>query len=116
MRRHALLLITTLLLLTSFVGCDRTRAGYATDTVESQSFEVEGVSFSAVEAEETLDLVNSAERYVLDDELRLDSRAATSIVLARPYDSLDELAERPYVGPATLRILRDSAGQLELES
>ena len=41
----------------------------------------------------------------LDIGADLDQRAAESIINGRPYAGLMEMAERPYVGPATLEQL-----------
>ena len=43
---------------------------------------------------------------VLDEEAALDVRAAQSLVYGRPFDSLVEVADRPYVGPSALTALK----------
>ena len=71
---------------------------------------VEGISFTGSELEDTLLLVNLAELDVLDLDVGLDVRAAEALVNGRPYVDLLEIADRPWVGPASLELLRDSAG------
>ncbi len=71
---------------------------------------VEGVSFTASELEDTLLLVNLAELDQLDIDAGLDVRAAEALVNGRPYVDLLEISERPWVGPATLEMLREYAG------
>jgi hypothetical protein len=67
----------------------------------------DGVDFTLAQAEATLALAGSASMEVLDDEVALDSRAASSIVAARPIADLEELAGLSYVGASALRALRD---------
>jgi hypothetical protein len=69
----------------------------------------EGVSFTFVEAERTLALVNDASVRVLDEHVSLDSRAVRSITQARPLRSLEQLSELYYVGPAALARLKGHA-------
>lgn len=71
---------------------------------------VEGVSFTGSELEDTLLLVNLAELNDLDLDAGLDVRAAEALVNGRPYVDLLEVAERPWVGPASLEVLRAYAG------
>lgn len=71
---------------------------------------VEGVSFTASELDDTLLLVNLAELDALDIDAGLDVRAAEALVNGRPYVDLLEVSERPWVGPATLEMLREYAG------
>jgi len=55
-----------------------------------------------------LDLVNAASLVVLDDDVRLDSRAANNIVDHRQVDVIDSIAELDaisYVGPSALNKL-----------
>jgi hypothetical protein len=69
----------------------------------------DGVSFTFDQAERTLELVNGSSAHVLDVQLHLDARAVDSIVAARPVQSLGQLAELYWVGPATLTRLRAHA-------
>ena len=46
---------------------------------------------------------------LLDDDVRLDRRAADNIVAERPFDDLDQLAAVSYVGGSALERLRDFA-------
>ena len=62
----------------------------------------DGVSFTVIEADRALDLVNSVSDGVLRFEVDLDSRAVDSIVNARPILSVRELSELYYVGTAML--------------
>ena len=74
---------------------------------------VEGVAFSEEGRDGTLLLANEAELDELDVAVGLDKRAAEAIVAGRPYAGLMELAERPWVGPATLAsMLRYAEQQL----
>lgn len=49
-----------------------------------------------------VELANTASLRTLDDEIRLDSRAASNIVDRRPFADLEELDAVPYVGPSAL--------------
>lgn len=69
----------------------------------------EGVSFTFDQAERTLELVNGMSSYALDVQLHLDARAVSSILAARPVQTLGELSELYWVGPATLTRLRAHA-------
>lgn len=71
----------------------------------------EGILFRVWEAEATVAFANAAAYEELDQELGLDRRAAGSILAARPLADVARLAELPYVGPVTLRTLRDHAAQ-----
>ena len=66
---------------------------------------VEGIGFSEQDLHDVLQLVNHASLVELDEGASLDSRAANALVGGRPYDSLVEVGERPYVGPAALEAL-----------
>jgi hypothetical protein len=68
--------------------------------------ELEGVLFTEDEIANTLALINDASLQVLDEEAALDIRAAQSLVYGRPFDSLVEVADRPYVGPSALAALK----------
>ena len=69
----------------------------------------DGVSFTALEAEWTMALVNSASESVLDDEVPLDRRAVDAILEARPVSTVAHLSDLYYVGGAALRHLKDFA-------
>lgn len=66
---------------------------------------LEGVHFSRAQLEAALLLANEAPLSQLDGAL--DSRAAESLVIGRPYDTIFEVAERSWMGPASLEALRD---------
>jgi hypothetical protein len=69
----------------------------------------DGVSFTAEEAELTLEFVNKASHELLDEDLSLDRRAADSIVAAQPVDSIETLAGLYYVGGNALQRLKEAA-------
>ncbi len=69
----------------------------------------DGVSFTVDQAEATLDLANSLTLDQLDHDLGLHARAAESIVLAQPVDTVDELSRLYYVGRSALRDLKYEA-------
>src|SRR5690606_14295597 len=72
----------------------------------------EGVSMTAEEAQAVLEVVNGASLQMLDDDIGLDSRAATAIVAARPFSmlqidpSMAQLVELPYVGQSAMEDLK----------
>ena len=68
--------------------------------------ELEGVSFTEDEIENTLALINHASLEVLDKDASLDVRAAQSLIYGRPFDSLVDVAGRPFVGPSALTSLK----------
>jgi len=68
--------------------------------------ELEGVSFTEDEIENTLVLINHASLEVLDKDASLDVRAAQSLIYGRPFDSLVDVAGRPFVGPSALTSLK----------
>ncbi len=68
---------------------------------------VEGVSFTAAQARAVLDFVNLASGAQLDDDIGLNSRAASSIMASRPIESIEDLAAVRYVGATALGQLRD---------
>ena len=72
---------------------------------------VEGVAFTEDEAILVVSLANTADADYLDIDLELDIRAVDGILDARPIADIQELAEVPYVGPATLERLRGAVGQ-----
>lgn len=65
------------------------------------------VTFSVVQAEETVALANGASVEMLDVEVALDRRAVDAIVAARPLDTVLALSELYYVGPSALLKMRD---------
>ncbi len=69
----------------------------------------DGVSFSVVEAGNTLALTNDATLELLDKDLGLDRRAAQSIVEAQPISTVEELAGLYYVGKTALSRLKSAA-------
>jgi len=69
----------------------------------------DGVSFTVEEADATLELVNALSAEVLDNELKLNSRAVDSIIRARPIETVDGLSRLYYVGGSALRTLKDAA-------
>jgi hypothetical protein len=66
----------------------------------------DGVSFTVIQAEATIALANTLEAEVLDFDLALDARAVTSIVEARPIETVDELSRLYYVGRTALDALK----------
>ncbi|MEY3014799.1 MAG: hypothetical protein RIT45_3534 [Pseudomonadota bacterium] len=76
---------------------------------------IEGVSFTAAEAEAVLAFVNHATLAELDAEVGIDVRAAESIVAAQPIASIGELAGLYFVGPVTLEILKAFAVEAEAQ-
>jgi hypothetical protein len=68
---------------------------------------LEGVPFTREQVDASLLLANTAPLSELDGAL--DSRAAESLVVGRPYTTVFEVAERPRMGPAALEALRDQA-------
>jgi len=73
-----------------------------------RAVEVEGVAFSADEARATLRYANETDEATLRAD-GVDGRAVASILAARPIASMEALAELYWVGPATLRALKDAA-------
>ena len=70
----------------------------------------DGLGVTAEEAAAILHLVNTATLVVLDDDVRLDARAAANIVSTRteaPIATLDELDAVPWVGASAFRKLRE---------
>lgn len=68
---------------------------------------LEGVPFSFIEEETTLLFANFGSFFELDTGASLDVRAVEGLVQARPYEELTELLERPFIGPSSLRSMRD---------
>lgn len=66
---------------------------------------IESVPFSNAEAAAVVAVCNEASEAVLDDEVGLDRRAASGIVTQRPFATVEEVAEVPYVGSAALERL-----------
>jgi len=83
--------------------------------VATADLTIEGVTFTATQAEATLSLVNDGSEDLLDVDVALDSRAVQSILDARPVDSLETLASLYYVGTSALTRLRDFEGVVEPE-
>ena len=69
----------------------------------------DGVSFTVAEAEAVVELSNTADPNTLDDNIALDSRAADSIVDARPLSTVQEISGLYYVGASALTKLKDYA-------
>ena len=69
----------------------------------------DGVDFTVAEAAAVVELANTAGPNTLDDNVALDSRAADSIVDARPVSSVYEISGLYYVGASALNKLRDYA-------
>ena len=67
----------------------------------------DNVAFTVDEATATLALANSAAFAELDVSARLDSRAATNIVAARPIGTMQALSDVSYVGHAAMLALRE---------
>ena len=63
---------------------------------------VNDVSFTVAEAEAVVELSNTADPNTLDDKIGLDSRAAHSIVDARPVSTVQEISGLYYVGASAL--------------
>jgi hypothetical protein len=76
----------------------------------------EGVPFTVEQAEEVLALVNSADVHTLDVGVDLDRRAVDSIMAERPFQSITQVAELYWVGPAALIALSEYAwGEVEID-
>jgi hypothetical protein len=58
---------------------------------------VHGIEEGTLEARMVLELANTADFVTLDDDARLDRRAAENIVAARPFESLEKLDSVSYV-------------------
>ena len=67
------------------------------------------VGFTVAEAEATLAFANKASYDLLDVDLELDRRAASSIIAAQPVESIEHLAGLYYVGHTALSTLKDEA-------
>jgi hypothetical protein len=68
---------------------------------------IEGVSLSTSLAVQIVALCNTASHAVLDDDVGLDTRAATAIVAARPLADIQAVAAASYVGSSAIARLRD---------
>ncbi len=66
---------------------------------------VESVTFTVDQAAAVVALCNTASEAVLDDDVALDRRAAAGIVEGRPFATVEEIAEVPYVGSKALGAL-----------
>lgn len=62
----------------------------------------DGVAFDVASARAAVDLANDATEASLKADVKLDTRAAHNVVLARPIDNMEELAAVAYVGPAMM--------------
>ena len=71
------------------------------------ALKLEGVFFSAGELNSTVLLANFGSLAELDVGASLDLRAAEALIQGRPYEDLWRIADRPYVGPGSLKSLRD---------
>ena len=67
------------------------------------------VTFTANQADWTVELVNGLSHYQLDHDFGLDRRAADSIVAALPIQTVSELAGLYYVGKTALTALKEGA-------
>jgi|GEM_PF-3600283 DNA uptake protein ComE-like DNA-binding protein len=67
----------------------------------------DNVAFTIEEATATLTLANTATETELDDDVKLDKRAAKAIVLARPITTLLQLSGVYFVGQSALLKLRE---------
>ena len=74
----------------------------------------DGVGFTEAEAAQTLAFANSASHGLLDSGLRLDRRAARSIVQARPIESVEALSKLYYVGTSALQTLKEHAASVNI--
>ena len=70
----------------------------------------DGVAFTVEQAELTLALTNQLSFEDLDEGLNLHARAAESIAIAQPIETVDELARLYYVGRTALTALKKAAG------
>jgi len=69
----------------------------------------DGVSFTVVEADAAITLVNTVSESQLDNDLALDVRAVDSIMDARPIETIDQLSRLYYVGGSALRAIKDAS-------
>ncbi|HTJ44724.1 MAG TPA: nuclease A inhibitor family protein [Kofleriaceae bacterium] len=67
----------------------------------------DGVPFTVAQARATVTLATTATAETLHDTIKLDPRAVSSIVAARPIATMAQLASLYYVGPSALTKLRD---------
>jgi len=90
----------------AYVGASAARALIShVNSLTPVTTEIEGVTFTGEDITRVLDLVNRAEAAELDDTVGLDSRAASGIVDARPFSTLEALAAVSYVGSSALAAL-----------
>ena len=68
----------------------------------------DGVSFTVEEAETTIAFVNRLDEQQLDVQMGLDVRAARSIAIAQPIETVDQLSRLYYVGHSALSILKNT--------
>jgi DNA uptake protein ComE-like DNA-binding protein len=86
---------------------DYARAHGWVDAGEDYYGTVETVSFTTTEATAVVELANTADQATLDDDVGLDSRAATNLVAGRPYTTLEQVAAVRYVGASALAAMKD---------
>lgn len=86
---------------------------YVLTTSRVPDFLIEGVAFSALEAEAVVSFANGATFDQLDNAAALDARAARAIEAARPISALEQIAALPYVGAKALENLRNFATQTQ---
>jgi len=76
----------------------------------------DGVSFTVGEAERVLIVANKTQRQTLLYDIQLDSRAASSILDARPIGTVRELSMLYFVGESAMRKLKTyAAGDVVLQ-
>ncbi|GEM_PF-6695305 len=86
------------------LGCVSTEEEESLDAEESCVFcgdekaDAFGISRSSYLAYGIVDLANTASFKVLDDDVRLDRRAASGIVATRPFDYIEQIDTVSYVG------------------
>ena len=76
---------------------------------------LEGVQFTGKQAEAVLWGVNQATVDYLDVDVDLDRRAAQALVDLAPFADVEEIANAPYIGKASLEKLRHHANLWTLE-
>ena len=76
------------------------------DEGDRPAVDIEGVVLTGAELQAVMDVANRASRYQLDDEARLEGRAALNIFSRRPFADVAALAAVPYVGAGALERLR----------
>jgi hypothetical protein len=69
----------------------------------------DGVPFTVTDADDTIAFVNTLDEATLDIQLGLDARAAESIAIAQPIDTIDQLSRLYFVGQGALTVLKSAA-------